>query len=64
MGIPAAMIGYVGMESDLRYVPDCFTAAMQFLFTMILYHRDRSYTIEIVVTPREGMLGQGSIGQL
>ena len=37
MGIPAAMIGYVGMESDLRYVPDCFTAAMQFLFTMILY---------------------------
>ena len=39
MGIPAAMIGYVGMESDLRYVPDCFTAAI--LYDAIFYHSHR-----------------------
>ena len=37
MGIPAAMIAYGGLETDLRYVPDWSTAALQFLFTMLLY---------------------------
>ena len=37
MGIPAGMIGYGGMVKDLRYVPDCYTAALQFLVTMIMY---------------------------
>jgi hypothetical protein len=37
MGIPAAMIAYGGLVSDLRYVPDCFTAALQFLVTMLMY---------------------------
>ena len=48
MGIPAAMIAYGGLESDLRYVPDWGTAALQFLFTMLLYdaifyHSHRSF---------------------
>jgi hypothetical protein len=29
MGIPAAMLGYGGLDLDLRYVPSCWTAAAQ-----------------------------------